>query len=95
LSFIVTYIFEWDGAELPKGEAAVLMRVFIALSAALIFGSVTAASAATIHTPVRHDYYYQHSAMLTRNNQAALTYWQNEANTEAAIRFQEQWDNSY
>jgi hypothetical protein len=33
--------------------------------------------------------------MLLESNRAALTYWQNEGNTEAAIRFQEQWDNSY
>jgi hypothetical protein len=70
-------------------------RICLALSAALILGSVTVASAATIHTPVRRYFYHQHPAMLIENNPAALTYWQNEANTEAAIRFQEQWDNSY
>jgi hypothetical protein len=69
-------------------------RILSALSAALILGSVSIASAATIHHPVRH-YYNQHPVMLLENNPAALTYWQNEANTEAAIRFQEQWDIGY
>jgi hypothetical protein len=33
--------------------------------------------------------------LLETNSAAARTYWQNEANTEAAIRFQEQWDVGY
>ena len=69
-------------------------RILSALSAALILGSVSIASAATIRSHVRH-YYHQPPVMLLENNPAALTYWRNEANTEAAIRFQEQWDNSY
>jgi hypothetical protein len=70
-------------------------RVLTALSAVLILGSVSSASAKTIHHPVRH-YYHQHPIMLLENNPvAARTYWQNEANTEAAIRFQEQWDVGY
>ena len=69
-------------------------KISTALSAALILGSASIASAAAIRHPVRHDY-HQHPVMLLENNRAALTYWQNEANTEAAIRFQEQWDNSY
>jgi hypothetical protein len=64
------------------------------LAAALILGSASIASAATFHKPVRHYHHYP-VIMLLENNPAALTYWQNEANTEAAIRFQEQWDNSY
>jgi hypothetical protein len=71
------------------------MKVLTALSAALILGWVSSASAKTIHHPVRH-YYHQHPIMLFENNPAAArTYWQNEANTEAAIRFQEQWDVGY
>jgi hypothetical protein len=72
-------------------------RVSTALSAALILGFVSSASAATIHHPVRHYYYYhQPPIMLLENNSAAArTYWQNEANTQAAIRFQEQWDVGY
>jgi hypothetical protein len=70
-------------------------RVSIVLSAALILGFVSSAPAATMHHHVRH-YYHQPPIMLLENNPvAARTYWQNEANTEAAIRFQEQWDNSY
>ena len=70
-------------------------RVSTALSAALILGSVSSASAATIRHPVRH-YYHQHPIMLLETNPVATrTYWQNEANTQAAIRFQEQWDVGY
>jgi hypothetical protein len=71
-------------------------RISTALSAAMILGSVSIASAATIHHPVRHYYHHQHPVMLLENNPAAArTYWQNEAITEAAIRFQEQWDVGY
>jgi hypothetical protein len=71
-----------------------ITKISSILAAALILGSASIASAATMHKPVRH--YHQYPAiMLLENNRAALTYWQNEANTEAAIRFQEQWDNSY
>jgi hypothetical protein len=70
-------------------------RISTAVSAAVILGSVSIASAATIHHPVRYDY-HRHPVMLLENNSAAArTYWQNEANTEAAIRFQEQWDVGY
>ena len=70
-------------------------RISTALSAALILGSVSSSSATTIHRPVRH-YYHQPPIMLLENNSAAArTYWQNEANTQAAIRLQEQWDVGY
>jgi len=69
-------------------------RILTALSAALILGSVASASAATIHHPVRH-YHHRHPVMLLENTPSSLTYRQNEANTEAAIRFQEQWDVGY
>ena len=71
-------------------------RISTALSAAMILGSVSIASAATIHHPVRHYYHHQHPVMLLENNPAAARpAGQNEANTEAAIRFQEQWDVGY
>jgi hypothetical protein len=70
-------------------------RVSTALSAALILGSVSSASAATVHHPARHDYHHSPIMLLETNSAAARTYWQNEANTEAAIRFQEQWDVGY
>jgi hypothetical protein len=74
----------------------VFTRISTILSAALILASVSSASAAS-HGQVKRYYHYNHQpvTMLLENKRAALTYWQNEANTEAAIRFQEQWDNSY
>jgi hypothetical protein len=69
-------------------------RISSVLVAALIFVSASAASAATVHKPVKH-YYHHPVIMLLENNPAFLSYSQNEANTETAIRFQEQFDNSY
>jgi hypothetical protein len=67
------------------------------LAAGLMLITVSVASAATIHRQVRHHFQYRHQPviMLLENNPAAFSYSQNEANTETAIRFQEQFDNSY
>jgi hypothetical protein len=62
------------------------------LAAALIVGSASIASAATVHKQVKH---HGQSAIMLLENRPAGAYGQNEANTQAAERFQEQFDNSY
>jgi hypothetical protein len=73
-----------------------LTRILSILAAALILSTVSMASAATVHRQVRHYHYHHHPViMLLENNPTGIAASRNEANTEAAIRFQEQFDNSY
>jgi hypothetical protein len=74
-----------------------ITRISSILAAGLMLITVSVASAATIHRQVRHHFQYRHQPviMLLENNPAAFSYSQNKANTETAIRFQEQFDNSY
>jgi hypothetical protein len=75
-----------------------LTRILSILGAALILSTVSVASAATVHRQVRHYHYHYHHQpviMLLENNPTGIAASRNEANTEAAIRFQEQFDNSY
>ena len=69
-------------------------RISSILAAGLILGSASIASAATVHKPARH-YHHHPAIMLLEDNPAGTARSQAEANTEAAIRFQEQFDNSY
>jgi len=72
-----------------------ITRISSILAAAVILGSASIASAAAVHKPVKHYYQHRPAIMLLEDNPASIAASQAEANTEAAERFQSQFDNSY